>query len=133
VCHDHPSASSEVPFCVGVSGSAHALSTQEATKPVFYQDFDSALGTIASGQLKDLQSGSSVDVLEVRRGTVLGYLTDGDYFGEASLTAWLKDDKNLRYAGLSTCYRCWADPGCTGCTHIIHTARALVTPVCQPR
>ena len=79
--------------------------------PVFYQDFDSALGMILGSQLKDLQNGSSVDVLEVRRGTVLGYLADGDYFGEASLTAWLEDDKNLRYrCSESPSYSCSQPP-----------------------
>eukprot|EP01048_Picozoa_sp_COSAG05_P010054 COSAG05_NODE_865_length_6876_cov_357.169396_6_plen_348_part_00 len=65
----------------------------------FFVDFDPALGTFAThkGELKDLREGSRVDVLEVRRGTVLGYLTSGEYFGEASLIAEGHSDPNLRY------------------------------------
>lgn len=52
---------------------------------VFFKDFDPALGPAEVKPFKDLQNGDKVQILQIRKGNVLGYLEAGDYFGEGCL------------------------------------------------
>lgn len=90
----HPTGAIDLRGKEGVKGLAHrALSlggksivqgVVRVESPTLYRDFDPALGRVAKPPRLRLHQ--TVDVLEVRHGNVLGYLTDGDYFGEAVST-----------------------------------------------
>ena len=75
--------------------------------PTLYADFDPALGTVLKPPR--LQMHQTVDALEVRQGNVLGYLTEGDYFGEACLVAQTNEgsrfDRNVTaFTDSELCY-----------------------------
>lgn len=64
---------------------------EQERQSLLFVDFDPAMGTFDPDWI-GVQDGTRVNIEEVRRGTVLGYLNPGDYFGEACLM-----EGNVRY------------------------------------
>jgi len=63
----------------------------------FSADFDVAFGRKNTDAFKILKERMAVEALEVRQGSVLGYISSGDYFGESSLIATDAEHPNFRY------------------------------------